>query len=201
MIVGPTAIGKSAIMNKVIELDTRFGRVGGFTTRLQRPNDEAGLYRYLSNDAARQIIEQGEAVQFAINPANDQIYGTQAIDYASEFNMKDTLSGAVAGFMNLPFQNHMTISVTASTEAWKTWLDARFPEPSADRTRRLIEAKQSIEWSLNQKNNHAWAMNTQGSVDKAASSLISYATGTRYVDSFDEPRKMLRLIDDLLSYE
>lgn len=201
MLVGPTATGKSTIMNRVAELDRDFGRVSGFTTRAKRANDEAGLYRYLTTEEAKQIINSDQVVQYALNPANGQIYGTDIGDYRHPFNMKDTLSGAVAGYRKLPFKAHRTISVTVPTDAWIGWLDTRHPKGSPERKTRLLEAKQSIEWSLEQHVEHSWIVNRPNDVTSAALELINSVRSGIVSDCPDEVTIMLSRIDDLLSYE
>lgn len=173
MIVGPTAVGKSSLMNEVVTLDADFARVSGFTTREQRSNDEPGLYRYLTNAAARQLIEHGEVVQFAIHPTTGDMYGTQPQDYPRRFNLLDTLSTVVGGMQSLPFKNTVTFSLTTDPSAWRNWLLARYPEPGEDRTKRLREAAQSIEWSLAQTSQHFWLVNRPNDLRTTADELIA----------------------------
>ena len=201
MLVGPTAVGKSTIMNKVVELDGEFGRVSGFTTRPKRPGDEAGLYRYLSHDEADELIQSESVVQYALNPANNQIYGTELRDYPYAFNMKDTLSGAVEHFISLPFSDYRIVSISVPVEPWLSWLDERHPVGSSERVTRLQEAKQSIEWSLRQSDRHAWIVNNPGDVDAAAASLIDSIRSPGENKPPQDALDMLKAIDDLLSYE
>lgn len=201
MVVGPTAVGKSTVMNRVVELDSQFGRVSGFTTRDKRSSDEVGLYRYVSRQEAERIIGSDQLVQYALNPANDQVYGTEQNDYTDTFNMKDTLSTAVENFMKLPFERHMVVSLTVAVESWLQWLNERHPKGSPERKTRLQEAKRSIEWSLAQHKNHSWIVNDPHDVTTAATSLISAVRSNGSADIPDQPRKMLAAIDDLLSYE
>lgn len=177
MIVGPTAVGKSSLMNEVVTLDADFARVSGFTTREPRSNDEPGLYRYLTNAAARQLIEHGEVVQFAIHPTTGDMYGTQPQDYPRQFNLLDTLSTVVAGMQALPFKNTVTISLTTDPSAWRNWLLTRYPEAGEERTKRLQEAVQSIEWSLAQTSQHFWLVNHPNDLHKTASELIAVVRG------------------------
>lgn len=201
MLVGPTAVGKSTIMNKVVELDSRFGRVSGFTTRSRRPNDEPGLYRYLTLSDVDTLITAKQVVQYVSNPANNQIYGTQLSDYSSTYNMKDTLSGAVEPFLELPFHDHKVISVTVPLERWEQWLDSRHPRGSTERTNRLKEAQASLEWSLAQTRNHSWVVNHPGNISESAQALIATVLHGNPVKTPDEPQIMLQRIHDLLSYE
>lgn len=199
MIVGPTAVGKSSLMNQVVALDSEFGRVSGFTTREPRENDEPGLYRYLTSAAARQLIEQGEVVQFAIHPTTGDIYGTQPQDYPRRFNLLDTLSTVVAGMQSLPFKNVVTISLTTPAAAWRNWLLERYPEPSEERTKRLQEARQSIEWSMAQTSQHFWLVNHPNELHATANELINVVrNGTGQTDTPAEAEDLLLTVKSLV---
>lgn len=202
MIVGPTAVGKSSLMNQVVMLDTEFARVSGFTTREPRTNDEPGLYRYLTNGAARQLIEKGEVVQFAIHPTTGDMYGTQPQDYPRQFNLLDTLSTVVGGMQALPFKNVVTISLTTNPVAWQNWLLSRYPEPSEERTKRLNEAVQSIEWSMAQSANHFWLVNRPNDIATTANELIGVVrSGSGQISPPGEASGLLQVAKSLLSYE
>lgn len=201
MLVGPSAVGKSTIMNCVSELDREFSRVSGFTTRAKRPGDEVELYRYLTQEEANAVIQSNALVQYACNPANNQIYGTELSDYPNKFNMKDTLSGAVENFTRLPFNDHHIISVTVPVEPWLNWLNARYPSTSIERVNRLREAKQSIEWSLAQHHNHSWVVNRPGDIASAANAVISQVRGNTTIEPPTEAKIMLKTVNDLLSYQ
>lgn len=195
MIIGPSATGKSSLMNRVVKHDNEFARISGFTTRQPRPNDEPGLYRYLSVDAAQSLIQSGAYVQYAIHPSTGDIYGTELRDYPAQYNLKDTLTDAVEPFRKLPFARTVAISLTAPAEDWKRWFKVRYPEKTEEATKRLDEAVRSIEWSLAQRNDHYWLINRDSELDACADKLISCATQQ---DKGDDGRRhaeaMLRLI-------
>lgn len=201
MLVGPTAVGKSTVMNEAVRRDKDFVRATGFTTRPQRANDEPGQYRYVDAASLQSLIDQGHVLQYVTNPGNGQTYGTSLEDYPGRFNMKDTLSLAVQEFTRLPFKDHLVISLTVPPDTWKEWLYARYPQPSAERTERLLEAKSSLEWSLRQTNAHHWLINCRGAVGDVADQLIAMSRHPDYdMPVPTEPVKMLEMIDDLLSY-
>lgn len=197
MLVGPTAIGKSTVMNEVVTINADFSRVTGFTTRAPRSNDEPGHYRYLSVDDVKQIEARGDVVQSAINAGTGDIYGTELVDYSGRYCLKDTLSSAVSDFTKLPFKSHITISLTANPDDWLNWVLDRYPEPSLERTKRLKEAKQSIEWSLAQPS-MLWLVNRPAGVNDSAQSLIQLVKQPQQVEVPREPAKMLTIIQNLL---
>jgi guanylate kinase len=200
MIVGPTAVGKSSLMNEVASLDSEFARVSGFTTRQPRANDEPGLYRYISKEAARRLIEQdGAVVQFAIHPTTGDMYGTQPADYPAQFNVLDTLSTVVGGLQSLPFKDTVTISLTTEPEFWRTWVLARYPEANEERSKRLQEARQSIEWSMAQTSKHFWLINRPNDLHTTAEELINIVkTGVGLSDPPLQASELLGAVKSLL---
>ena len=201
MIIGPTAIGKSSIMNEVARLDPDFRRVSGFTTRAPRENDEPGLYRYLTDKEAEALIQHHQAVQYIRHPTTGMIYGTEAFDYPGDYNLKDTLTEAVKGDRELPFARTVTVSITTDPATWQRWLEERFPEDSDERTKRLRESKQSIEWSLAQTGQHQWLINTAERLSESAQELIRCIRDPALqTDTPSEATKLLAMANDLLSY-
>jgi guanylate kinase len=202
MIIGPTAVGKSSLMNEVVKLDSAFARVSGFTTRPARADDEPGLYRYVSKETARHIIEQDDVVQFAIHPTTGDMYGTQPMDYPSQFNLLDTLSTVVNGMRALPFKNTVTISLAAEPAAWQSWVLSRYPNKDEDRDKRLEEARQSIEWSMAQNSGHYWLVNHPNDLKTTAEELIrTVRSGAGRIDLPPEAPELLDTAKSLLSYE
>ena len=201
MIVGPAGIGKSTIMNEIVAQSDDFARVTDFTTRPPRPNDEPGIYRYLSVNDAATLVEHGQAVQYAVHPTTSAVYGTEAEDYPAPFNVLDTLSGVVESLRQLPFRHTVTISLTAAPHTWHDWFLSRYPEPSDERTKRLNEARQSITWSLAQTTQHHWLLNEAGEQANVAAEAIKIARGESngLPGLQDDASHLLAIIDELLS--
>jgi len=156
MLVGPAAISKSFVMNRISEIDKEFQRVPVLTTREPRPDDESGMFRTLAHDdknvsAILDQIDRGELVQYAIHPTSGRIYATAVEDYAGTFNLLATLSGAVGQLQSLPFKGTHVIGLTAKPETWKYRFKKRYPQPSEEKTKRLREAKTSLKWLLAQR--------------------------------------------------
>jgi guanylate kinase len=203
MIVGPTAIGKSTLMNHVMEMDRDFGRVSGFTSRPARENDEPGMYRYVTADEASVIANSAETIQYVLHPTTGIMYGTQVQDYPAKYNLLDTLSDVVEELRDLPFRRTTTISLTTDAESWERWLHDRYPVPSLERKKRLQEAINSIEWSLRQTSNHHWIINRPDKIDDVANQLI-LAVKTSSNEPTDVPpeaRRLREIARTLLSYE
>jgi len=161
MFVGPASVGKSFLMNHIMEHDIDFGRVSVFTTREARPDDEPGMFRNLPHDDANVTallgkIQRGEVVQYAVHPTSGRIYGSEITDYGRPeitdygrpFSMLATLSGIVNTLRKLPFQTTHVIGLAVDPDIWLNRFYERYPEPSDERTKRLQEAAQSLQWLL-----------------------------------------------------
>lgn len=175
MCVGPTAIGKSFIMNKAVELDDEFQRVSVFTTREPREDDEPGMFQPLMHDdenvwALLDQMERGELVNFAIHPNTGRIYGTTPEDYSAKYNLLATLSGAVAQLQALPFASTHLIGL--GSHDWRQWMLERYPEDSSERQKRLREAISSLEWLLKTPG-VTWLENPAGQGKQTAQQLIN----------------------------
>lgn len=201
MLIGPTSVGKSSVMNEARRFDTAFARVSGLTTRTARPDDEPGLYRYVSDDEAAKLIRRRQLVQYVVHPTTDKLYGTEPHDFPGYYNLQDTLSTSVPFYDSLPFARHIKISLTTDPENWKTWIKARYPTSSDERRKRLQEAKSSIEWSLAQTEDHHWLVNRTGALRETAAQLVAIARNEHRTSAPPpEATALLRTVEDLLSY-
>jgi guanylate kinase len=176
MLVGPVATGKSFVANRIAQLDPDFMRSPVFTTREARPDDEPGMFRVQPhNDASVTMIldqiEKGQLVQYAVHPTTDRIYGTIPADYPASFNMLPVLSNVVDSMRKLPFKEVHVIGLVAPSGAWMSWLNERYPMANEERTKRLKEAEQSLEWLLQAKN-IIWTLNDPDHADNTAQTII-----------------------------
>ncbi len=171
MLVGPSAMGKSTVMNVATQMDPRFVRVRSFTTRKPRPNDEPDQYFYLKPNELDELTEAGEVVTSVEFPTTGDMYGTLTTSYGGEYCLLDTLANSVDLYRGLPFAQTVTLSLTCPVDAWHERFLQRFPKPTDEAMKRLGEAKLSINWSLTQTTNHAWLLN-DGTPEYAAQKLI-----------------------------
>lgn len=200
MIVGPTAMGKSTLMNKAVELDDEFARVSGFTTRPKRSNDEPGLYDYIphTNEGIQSILaekEAGQLVQYAIFPTTGFVYGTHLKDYPGTYNLKDTLSNVAGSLAKLPFHRTYIIGIVTTPEAWQQWLSLRFKPDDPDFLKRINEAIQSLEWLLRQpRETVKWVYNRPDDIETSAKELITITKEDKPA-SIDYPQYAQDLLD------
>lgn len=177
MLVGPAAVGKSTIMHTVTNLDQRFSYVRSFTSRPHREGEQS-TYCHLSTEEAAVIEHDANTVTFLRHPTTRAVYGTTVDSFAGEYNLLDTLSSSVELYRDLPFKSCKVVSLTVNPDIWEMWMKKRYPTPSLERTKRLHEAIQSIDWSLSQLDNHAWIMNQPDNAEETARELIHIATSS-----------------------
>jgi len=178
MFVGPAAVGKSYLMNRIVERDVDFGRVAVFTTREARPDDEPGMFRNIPHDDSHVTqlldkIEAGEVVQYIVHPTN-RIYGSEITDYAKSFNMLATLSTVVNSLRQLPFQTTHIIGLAVEPDVWLRRFYNR-PMPADERSKRLSEAIVSLQWLLDPAHLQeiTWVDNTSEDDSTAVQSVIN----------------------------
>lgn len=175
MLVGPSAIGKSTLMNEATKQDKRFKRVRNFTTRPPRANDEPGHYIYLTAEELAAKRSGGEIISEVVSPTTGDTYGTLSASYDGEYCLLDTLANSVELYRSLPFRQTVTITLFADPEQWQKWFLTRYPEPSDDTLKRLKEAELSINWSLTDSHTY-WLKNSDGNLGETARKLIDIVT-------------------------
>ncbi|HSH17771.1 MAG TPA: hypothetical protein VK978_00145 [Candidatus Saccharimonadales bacterium] len=185
LMIGPSCIGKSTIMQEVAASDPRFAIAGTFTTREQRSDEIGKHYAYIpyTDDgiaALEDSIRQGDVVQYAVHPTTKHIYGTTIADYPNQYNLLDTLATNVKGMRRLPAKAIHTIGLVAEPAEWTAWFNQRFPEGHADRQKRRGEAVLSLAWLLEQPDGSIhWLVNGRGLKRSVAQSVINIALWDR----------------------
>lgn len=182
MMIGPSCIGKSTVMEEIVTQDMRFGITGSFTTRAPRPDDSKSYDYIASTDEtlARlcKQIEAGEVVNYTAHPTTHDIYGTYLSEYGHPYNLLDTLATSAGYFRKLPFRNNSIVGVVADPDIWAMRLDQRFPLGNPARPKRIAEAVMSFGWLLDQSANDVnWVINEEGRCQEAAQMVIEVALG------------------------
>lgn len=183
MLVGPTCVGKTTIMQEVVQTDKHFAITGTFTTRERREDDHSKNYAYIPHNdqgiaQVYDMVKSGKAVQYALHPTSGRIYGSDISHYPKEFDMLDTLSAAVANIEQLPARKTVVIGVAVAPEHWRQWFGIRFPAGHPDRHKRLLEAIQSLQWLLDRpEGTMHWVVNAPNELAEAAQRIIAISTG------------------------
>lgn len=175
MIVAPAAMGKSYIISHTIAADPQFAQAISFTTRDPRSGDEGNM-RTIPRDEQHiatllKLIEAGQVVNYAIFPTTGMLYGTDLMSYPGKINLMPALANSVETLRKTGFGQAITIGLVTHPDTWVAWFNARFPEPTAEKTARLKEAILSLSWLL-QDHEVRWLINRDGYGDKSVAELI-----------------------------
>jgi guanylate kinase len=143
--VGPTAVGKSYLMER-----SGYPRVGTLTTRGPRPNDTDD-YRYVSMEEMLAKIEAREVVQYGPNRHTRTIYASEPQDYNLDRpNVMDVLSSAMDKLQGQAGYGRVrALSVVTIVDTWEQWFRSRFEDSHPDVIAgRLDEAEESLNWTI-----------------------------------------------------
>ncbi|MEO5949743.1 MAG: hypothetical protein ABIP74_05040 [Candidatus Saccharimonas sp.] len=200
-IIGPSAVGKSFIIDTLVGMDPRFDKVLSFSTRNPRREDTPETMACLPWDERHikricNTIEAGDAVQYAFHRQTGDIYGTTLESYPGDYNLLPALTTSIANLEQLPFRSLRTIGLVTSPELWSQWFAKReidlAPE---DRPKRIAEAANSLTWLLDHPE-VAIINNPAGDAFKTAKKIRSYA---RKSDTANIPRDE-KAAQDLLAH-
>lgn len=164
-LVGPTASGKSTLMDAVEAGFDDFSVVGTGTTRAPREGDHLTRYHYIEHsDRELQtlfaMIDNKELIQYYVTPKPPYyVYWSELQDYRFTNNIGDYFSSVINNFLRYGFKQTIPVSITREVTPWIDAVNVRFPVGNPERLSRLEEAASSISWSLEQHDDkHAWIL-------------------------------------------
>lgn len=155
-LVGPSATGKTTIMEYLARSNPAFHYVVGETSRQPRDNEQNGVdYFFRYKDEIVQELQQGKLIQAIIGP-NGDLYCTRAENFSqSAMNLFPLVPLGVKQFRALALRAFETAFVVpAGFDLWQSWLakQAKAGDWTAEKLKgRLTEAKESFEFALNDK--------------------------------------------------
>lgn len=181
-IIGPMAVGKSTVLERVCELDPRFHEVAGYTTRERRPDDHDKTFRaYLphTTETLRDLYDKqnkGKFAQHTVHPFTKRVYASDAEDFGGEYNILPVLPQNVSQLKNLAFKQQTFASLVCFHAEWTSRFDARAKHMKPqDITQRLNEGIENLEYSLDNPDT-IWVLNRMDRVSAAAKAVIALAT-------------------------
>lgn len=178
-LIGPFAVGKSALIHAAIELDNDFGRVRSFTTRPQRPNEDSNTYDFFDHNVLtlariRDDVRDRKLVQVIVHPTTGNVYGSNIGSYSAPYSMLDTMPTSLPGLEVLPFRKIHKIAVAVPPEVWQGRLAERAKIGDEDDLRKRVrEGVANLEWSLDQGDDLFWVVNGDRDIRDTASELVS----------------------------
>lgn len=147
-VMGPAGAGKSTTLDIVSQLDPAFGRTGSVLTRQPEARDNPDFCKYMTVDKALKCIENRELVNYIVHPTTGTIYGTDLDMFAHEYNMLETLPGAINYFRELGFKAMHILYLVTEADSLEKQFDERYTVKNDERTKRLNESRANVEWSL-----------------------------------------------------
>jgi len=154
-VVGPTAVGKSTVMRAAIKQDPSLRYVVFTTSRPPRPQEKDGVdYHFKTREEMEARIVKGEYVNVAPEVLGG-LYASAPEDFTTEgVSITAVLAATVPTFRKLPFQNVRVIYILPPD--WQTWHERieRHGFTPEQFERRMSEAKQSLEFGLQDHDTH-----------------------------------------------
>lgn len=177
-IVGASCMGKTTIMDILVQASDLFGEFTTFTSRPPRPDERSERYIYYNHtdEGLAELFEsirRGEVVQYNVNPYSKYIYGSFPSGYRYEHNIGDVFSSSVDHYCKIGFRSVTSITIISEPTEWLERFNARFPQGDFQRVARLDEAIQSFEWSLSQmSSSHNFIINRNNQPNDAAAEIM-----------------------------
>lgn len=177
MLIGPSAVGKSFLINRLTEQDGRFSGMGVITTRAPRESD-ADNYRFITPDEFAKLIESGELVQYEVHPTTGDLYGSDVESFASSWVVAPVLAKGIKPFQKAGFKSVEPIGIVSPASEWSARLAER--NVGEDLKKRLHEALLSIEWLRGHRFNTPILKNSTDNVHKNIDKIGKITNGLNY---------------------
>ncbi len=177
--VGPSASGKTTLMNALVKIKPAVKFILDETSRTPRPNEVNGVdFLFRTKDEILQDLKSSRLVQVAIGP-NGDLYATRLSSYpVNTTGVIALVPAAVREFRKLPIKFfEAAFIVPATYEKWRNWLakQAEVGKWTSDKLEaRLAEAKKSYEFALSDKDIH-FVLNDD--ISRAVERLIQILNG------------------------
>lgn len=196
-VIGPTAAGKSTIIDHATQQEPTLHLVLNNTSRARRPDEREGVdFRFETRVAMEARIARGEYAQVAPSVFGD-LYATAAEDYATEgVALLPVLADAVPAFRALPFRRMRSIFVIPPD--WDTWQGrvAQRNFPPETLSKRMAEARRSLEFALTDQNT-AFVIGRTGG--RSTDDFITVALSRPMPDALREDQRHAQMLaSDLL---
>lgn len=149
-VIGPTAVGKTTLMNAAAARCPALHPVVSSTSRSARNGEEDGVdMHFCSADDMARRITAGEYVQVVPSSKIGALYATAPEDYSTDgVAMMPVMADAMPAFKALPFKAVRSIYVLPpSWEVWQQRITEHGFTPD-ELEHRLVEAGRSLRYAL-----------------------------------------------------
>ncbi len=196
LLIGPTAIGKSHLIKKILELDSQFSESGTITNRPGRETDPNNYITNVPLETMLNRIEKQDFVQYGV-VLPEKIYATDLDSYPSSHILLPALASSVDNFKKYGFKKVTPIGVLTSGEEWQERLKER--RGSGDYENRLREAIASIQWLLQKYPTVPIVENRDGEDEETAREIIELSKDQAAIPAEASKRRIVHLGQGLLS--
>lgn len=172
-VVGPSAVGKSSIIDASVKKSPLLQKVKDVTTRPPRQDQHEDEFTFLTKEKFLDDMQKQAFVQVALMPTG-YLYATLPEGYpVGKVGIMAIQAGVIANFRRLLPGLKVTFIVPSSYEIWMEWFKLR-PSSEDGTVKRLQEAKSSLEFALSDQKVD-FILNDE--IDKATERLIQVAEG------------------------
>ena len=145
VIVGPSAVGKTSVMDHLSNLRPELGFPQNFTTRAHRPGEPLDLYEHLADEELGRIPSD-EIAQSVVHP-DGNVYGSRKAAYTAPISVVDAMTSSIDGFYAAGFESVRVVGLIASAGAWMERVGKRIADmPQSRAEARLLEGITCFEW-------------------------------------------------------
>lgn len=148
-VVGPTAVGKTTLMNAAAARCPALHPVVSTTTRKQRPDEENGVdLHFLPRSDVEARVAAREYATVVMNTTGE-LYATAPEDYSTDgIAMMPVLATALPVFKGLPFKAVRIVYILPpSWEVWQERVVSHGFNPD-ELEQRMVEAGQSLRYAI-----------------------------------------------------
>jgi guanylate kinase len=178
-LIGAFAVGKTATIKAVSQIDPDFGGVHSLTTRRPRAGETSSDFVFLNHNEAGlkrlvKDIKLGSLVQFTVHPTTHYVYGSDIVAYQNQYSMLAMLPEAIPKNIMNSFRSVETIVMVTRPDEWLQRIaERRKVGFDGDLQKRLKEGINNLEWCLNQTSGLNWIDNSGRAIEETAQELIS----------------------------
>lgn len=191
-LVGPTAIGKSTLINEVLHIGgDDYSEGYSVVTRTRRPSDPA-LYRTAdegySIERVTKMIDNQEVTNYTVHPGG-QLYASIPESFPATYNLLPTMPDSLPLLRKAGFAAVHAVYIVTTGKEWGQRLETRRDDPAY--AGRIIEAAASLQWGIEHADTLSFVNNESGQLEHSAQNIISIAKGTAQPGSHEEYLKLL----------
>lgn len=194
-VIGPTAAGKTTLIERAIEQNKNVHLVRVTTSRAPRPGERDGVdYHFRTQKEMQEGLAAGTFVQVAPTVFDD-LYATTSSDYSvSGISIMAVIADAMPTFLSLPFKRVRQIFILPPS--WEVW-QARIGERSfahEQLQKRMKEAHASLLYALSARD-ISFVINDD--IARASEDFHGFILGRHISDPHDGKTLARKLLEQL----